>query len=149
MLVSLPALPALVAGRALRTDAVSAAQRALEETGRLLDGYEVFLGLIGDLPEEVRPALAEALRKRLAAADRRAQSCRDRLDDVAGFCRTVHSASSPVEMVEVPAPLFEMLSPYIDDAMRPVLRTISRKAGAGCTVEVVESYFPKPVPTSA
>ncbi|TNC72243.1 hypothetical protein [Rubellimicrobium roseum] len=146
MSIRLPALPALVAGRALKADTVVAAQRALDEANRLLQGFEVALSLLDDLPDLARPALVEALRHRLAAADRRARASQDRLEEVTGFCGSLRSAASPVEMIEVPAALFEMLSPYLDEAMRPVLQTLSRRAGPGCSVEMVESYFPSPSP---
>ena len=51
-------------------------------------------------------------------------------------------------MVEVPAAFYEMLSPYLDDAMAPVLAAISRRVGDGCSAREVEALFPGPAPAA-
>lgn len=147
--ISLPALPALVAGRALRDDATAAARRSLEEARRLLASYDVTMNMIEGLPDQAQGLVAQALQRRLTAANRLAQSCQHRLDDAALFCRSLDRVSSPVAMVEVSGAFFEMLSPYLDDAMEPVLRSISRRVGHGCSADQVETFFPRPKPSLA
>lgn len=144
MSVRLPALPALVAGHALKADATAAAQRALDQVGQLLASYDLARSLLDDIPQNAREAVAQALHRRFAAAGRMAESCRERLEEASGFCASLRSAPSPTTPVEVPAPLFEMLSPYLDDAMAPVLATISRRVGPGCTAEDVGAFLSKP-----
>ncbi len=147
--ISLPALPALVAGRALKVDAAVAAERALEDARRLLACYDMTVSVMDEMPGTAKGLVAEVLHQRLAAANRKAKACQERLDDAAGFCRSLSQAASPVMMVEVSGPFFEMLSPYLDDAMQPVLETISRQVGFGCTADQVGAIFPRPRPTLA
>jgi len=149
MSIHLPALPALVAGQALRSDAMDAAHRAMDQVRQLLASYDLVRSLMDDVPQTARDSLALALHRRFAAAGRLADSCRERLDEAAGFCATLDHAPSPVTMVEVPGPFYEMLSPYLDDAMAPVLDTISRRVGPGCTSEEVGAYLAKPGPAFA
>ncbi|MBP1807268.1 hypothetical protein [Rubellimicrobium aerolatum] len=144
MPISLPSLPALVALRALQAEAAAAAVHALDDAQRVLGSYDVVLEVTADLPEESRVAVLRALARRLAAADHRTRACQARVDEAVRFGRTLRGKPSPVDLVEVPADLFEMLSPYLDDAMTPVLRAIAGRAGRGCSAEVVESYFPQP-----
>ena len=147
--ISLPALPALVAGRALRDDAAAAARRSLEDAQRLLVSYDVTLSMMVGLPDHAQGPVAQALQRRLTAANRLAQACQNRLEDAAWFCRSLDRVSSPVAMVEVSSTFFEMLSPYLDDAMEPVLKTISRRVGPGCNADQVEAFFPRPKPSLA
>ncbi|EYD77380.1 hypothetical protein Rumeso_01087 [Rubellimicrobium mesophilum DSM 19309] len=144
MSVRLPALPALVAGHALKADATAAAQRALAQVSQLLASYDTTRALLDDVPHPAREALAAAIHRRFAAAGRLAESCRERLDEATGFCDALRCAPSPTTMVEVPASFFEMLSPYIDDAMAPVLAAISRRAGPGCTPGDVGAWLSRP-----
>jgi hypothetical protein len=146
MSVHLPALPALVAGQALRADAMTAAHRAIDQIRHLLASYDLVHAILDDVPQAARESVAAALHRRFSAASRMADLCRERLDEAAGFCASLHDADSPVTMVEVPSPLFEMLSPYLDDAMDPVLAAISRRVGPGCTSEEVRALFPPPLP---
>jgi hypothetical protein len=149
MSIHLPALPALVAGHALRDDAMAAAHRAMDQVRQLLASYDLVRTLMDDVPQGAREAMALALHRRFAAASRLADTCRERLDEAAGFCASLHHADSPVTPVEVPGPFYEMLSPYLDDAMAPVLDAISRRAGPGCTAEEVGAYLAKPGPAFA
>ncbi|WP_210528286.1 hypothetical protein [Rubellimicrobium arenae] len=149
MTISVPSLPALVAGRALKADAAAAAERTLRDAARLLDAYELAAGLMDSLPDEARASFAQALARKLAATDSMAKACQSRLDEAVEFCRSFGRFVSPVEMVEVPGAFFEMLSPYLDDAMDPVHRMLAKRAGPGCSVELVESFFPRPVPVGA
>lgn len=149
MSVRLPALPALIAGQALKSDAALAAQRTLDQARRLLASYDLAHTILEEIPQHAREAVAVALHRRLAAAHRTADLCRERLDEAAGFCASLRGAGSPVAMVEVPAPLFEMLSPYIDDAMEPILAGISRRVGSDCTPQEAGSLFPRPGPAFA
>ena len=144
MTIRLPALPALVAARSLRGDAAAAARRALDQVRQLLGCYDLALSLVADLPAPARTGLVEALHKRLVATERAARSCQSRLDEATTFCENLRHTPSPVAMVEVPGEFFEMLSPYLDDAMAPVIDRISRRAGPGCTLEAVGRYFPPP-----
>ena len=144
MSVRLPALPALVAAHALKADAMAAAQRALDQVARLLASHDVTRSLFDDVPPPAREALAAAIHRRYAAAGRLAESCRERLEEATGFCDALRCAPSPTTPVEVPAPLFEMLSPYIDDAMAPVLAAISDRVGPGCTAEEVGAFLSRP-----
>ena len=148
MTIHLRALPALVAARALRKDA-AAARRTLDLVRKLLGSYDLALALLADLPVPAREAMVAALHKRLVATERLARSAQARLDEVSVFCDLLKGTPSPVAMVEVSVDLFEMLSPYLDDAMAPVLARISRRAGPGCTVETVGRYFPPPRPVLA
>ena len=149
MTIRLPALPALVAARALREDAAAAARRALGLVKQLLGSYDLALALLEDLPASAREAMVAALHRRLVATERLARSAQARLDEVSVFCDLLRATPSPVAMVEVSGELFEMLSPYLDDAMAPVLDRISRRAGPGCTIEAVGRYFPPPCPVLA
>ena len=144
MPVHLPALPALVAGHALKADAMAAAHRALAQVTRLLDSHDVTRSLLDEVPQAAREALSAAIHRRYAAAGRLAESCRERLEEATGFCDTLRCAPTPTTLVEVPVPFFEMLSPYIDDAMAPVLAAISRRAGPGCTADDVGAYLSGP-----
>lgn len=144
MTIRLPALPALVAARALRDDAASAARRALDQVRQLLGCYDLALALVSDLPATAGEEMVDALRKRLVTTERIARSCQARLDEASAFCEALCRTPSPIAMVEVPGEFFEMLSPYLDDAMAPVLERISRLAGPGCTREAVGRYFPPP-----
>lgn len=141
MTIRLPALPALVAAHALREDAAQAARRSLDQIRQLLGCYDLAIGLVGDMPPAARTAMAEALRNRLVATEARARACQERLDEASAFCASLRHTPSPTAMVEVPGSLFEMLSPYLDDAMAPVLDRISRRAGSGCTAEDVGLFF--------
>ncbi len=141
MTIRLPALPALVAARALREDAARAARRSLDQIKQLLGCYDLAIGLVDDMPPAARTAMAEALRSRLLATERRARDCQERLDEAQAFCASLRDTPSPTAMVEVPPDLFEMLSPYLDDAMAPVLDRISRRAGRGCSAEDVGLLF--------
>lgn len=141
MTVSLPALPALLAGRALRDEAAAAAGKVMDQVRTLLACYDLTLALIDDMPEAARLAATQALTRRLAAIDRAARHCLDRLDEAAGLCRSLDGLGSPLATVEVPDPLFEMLSPYLDDAMAPALAAIARRAGPGCSAEEVAALF--------
>jgi hypothetical protein len=137
----LPALPALVAARALEADATAAARRALDEVRHLLAGYDLVRDLLDGLPGHVRNAGTAALARRLRAADERARACQDRLEEASVFRAAVRSLDSPTAPVDVPAGLWEMLSPYLDDAMAPVLQGISRRVGSGCTADDVSHLF--------
>jgi hypothetical protein len=147
MPVALPALPALMAGQALRTDAMAAAQAALEQVRQLVSAYDLTLSLVRDLPPPARDALTAALSDRATVLDRLARHCKARLDEATDFVRSLDAALSPTDLVEVPGPFFEMLSPYLDDAMDPVLGAISRRAT--CSPEEVAAIFPRPRPTLA
>lgn len=149
MTTRLPALPALVAARALQEDAAAAARRALQQVKQLLGCYDLALSVVGDLPASAREALVTALQRRLRATERAARACQERLEEAQAFCGSFRYTPSPVAMVEVPGALFEMLSPYLDDAMALVLDRISRRVGAGCTAEEVGRYFPVPRPVLA
>jgi hypothetical protein len=149
MSIHLPALPALAAGHALRADAMAAAHRSMDQVRQLLGSYDLVRSLMDDVPQVARDSLAMALHRRFAAAGRLADSCRERLDEAAGFCASLQDADSPTSLVEVPAPFYEMLSPYLDDAMAPVLDAISRRVGPGCTTEEVGAYLAKPGPAFA
>jgi len=144
MSVRLPALPALVAGHALKADAMAAAHKALTQVSRLLASHDVTRSLLDDVPQSSRESLAAAMHRRYVAASRLAESCRERLEEATGFCDALRHAPSPTTLVEVPVSLYEMLSPYIDDAMEPVLATISHRAGAGCTARDVGAYLARP-----
>lgn len=133
----LPALPALVAARALEADAASAARRALDQVQRMLGAYDMLRDLLQDMPEPTRDAGGAALARRLRAADLMARACQDRLEEARGLCASLRAVDSPLALVEVPGALWEMLSPYLDDAMEPVLDRISRRVGEGCTAEEV------------
>ena len=148
-MISLPALPAMVAGRALKADTAAAAQRALDQAKRLLAWYDLTLGVMDELADATHGELVQVLQRRLLAANRATIACHERLDDATEFCRSLDRVTSPVAMVEVPSTFFEMLSPYLDDAMEPVLQAISRRVGSGCSTDEVEAYFPKPKPTLA
>ncbi len=141
MTIRLPALPALVAARALRNDAAQAARRSLDQIKQLLGCYDLALSLVHDMPPAARDAMVAALRSRLVATEQRARACQERLDEAQAFCASLRHTPSPTTLVEVPGGLFEMLSPYLDDAMAPVLDRISRRAGSGCTAEDVGLYF--------
>lgn len=147
MPIQIPALPALVAGRALQADAAAAARRALEEVRKVLAGFDLARGVMGDLPDEAAKAMGAALARRLAQADARARATRERLDGIVAFCTALHGAPSPVEMVEVEEGMWEMLSPYLDEAMAPVIDRISDRAGV--TAEEAAGYFPLPRPAFA
>ena len=149
MSVRLPALPALVAGHALKADAMAAAHRALTQVTRLLDSHDVTRSLLDEVPPTAREALSAAIHRRYAAAGRAAESCRERLEEATGFCAALQNAPTPTTLVDVPLAFFEMLSPYIDDAMAPVLATISHRAGPGCTADDVGAYLSKPGSTVA
>ncbi len=138
----LPALPALVAARALEADASAAARRALDQVRRVLDGYDVLRNLLEDLPPPTREAGNAALADRLRAADAMAQACQERLEEAQVFCASLRNVDSPLSLVAVPSGLWEMLSPYLDDAMEPVLDRISRRAG--CSVEDAGRVFLRP-----
>ncbi len=138
----LPALPALVAARALEADASTAARRALDQVRRMLDGYELLRGVLDDLPPPTREAGTAALARRMRAADAMAQACQARLREAQAFCSTLRDVDSPLSVVEVPPSLWEMLSPYLDDAMEPVLDRISRRAG--CSAQDVGRLFERP-----
>lgn len=142
MTIVLPALPALMAGQALRSEAEVAARRTLDQIRRLLDSYDLVRSLLDEVPPAAREVLAAALGRRLAAAGQGADHCRQRLDEAAELCAAIRDVPSPVDPVEVSDPLFEMLSPFLDDAMEPVLADISRRAGPGCTPEDVRGLFP-------
>ncbi len=147
MTIRLPALPALVAARALRDDAAQAARGALDQVKRLLGGYDLALSVVADLPAATRDGLREALHRRLVATERSARAAQARLEEVQELCATLRRTSSPVAMVEVSEALWEMLSPYLDDAMAPLLDRISRRAGT--SAEEVGRYFPSPRPAFA
>lgn len=147
MPVALPALPALMAGHALKADATAAAQAALEQLRQLVSAYDLTLSLVADLPQAARQALTSALTERAERVDRLARNCQDRLDEATAFVRSFGATCSPTDMVEVPGPFFEMLSPYLDEAMDPVLGTISRRAT--CSPEEVAAFFPRPRPSLA
>lgn len=149
MTIRLPALPALVAARALHRDAAQAARRSLDQVKQLLDCYDLALSLVHDMPAAARAAMAEALRNRLVTTEQRARGCQERLDEATALCATLRDTPSPTAMVEVQGSLFEMLSPYLDDAMAPVLDRISRRAGTGCTAEDVGLLFPPARPALA
>ncbi len=147
MTIHLPALPALVAGRALQSDCAEAARRALEEVRNILTGFDLARGVVHDLPAEAAQAMAAALARRLTEADRKARACRERLDEIRGFCTTLHATESPVAMVAVSEALWEMLSPYVDEAMAPVIDRISGRVG--CSPEEAAGYFPAARPAMA
>lgn len=149
MTTRLPALPALVAARALREDAAAAARRVLDQVRQLLGCYDLALAMVADLPPAAREALTEALHRRLLATDRAARACQQRLEEAQAFCASLRHAPSPVTLVEVSGDFFEMLSPYLDDAMAPVLERISRRVGDGVTADEVGRYFPPPRPAVA
>jgi hypothetical protein len=144
MTTHVPALPALVAARALRDDATAAARRALDQVSRLLRAYDLALDVVGDLPPDAQAALAGALHRRLQTTDRNARACEARLGEAHELCEEAARAPSPTDLLPVAAPLFEMLSPYLDDAMAPVLAGISAKVGGGCTPRDVARIFPAP-----
>jgi uncharacterized Fe-S cluster-containing protein len=135
----LPALPALVAARALEADASAAARNALAQVRRTLDGYDLLRDLLDDMPASTREAGTAAFARRLRAVDAMAQACRERLEEAQEFCASLRGVDSPLSLVEVPPALWEMMSPYLDDAMEPVLDRISRRAG--CPVEDVGRIF--------
>lgn len=147
MPIRLPALPALVAARALQADAALAARRALEQVRQLLAGYDLLREVLDDLPPASREDGAAALLRRLRAADRKALSCQERLEEATGFCASLRAVDSPTALVEVSANFFEMLSPYLDEAMEPVLARISRRTGLAPSD--VEMIFPRPRPAIA
>lgn len=147
MTIRLPALPALVAARALRDDAAQAARGALDQVKQLLGCYDLALSVVADLPAATRDGLREALHGRLVSTERSARTAQERLEEVQAFCATLQRTPSPIAPVEVSETLFEMLSPYLDDAMAPVLARISRRAGA--SAEEVGRYFPAPRPVLA
>jgi hypothetical protein len=144
MTTRLPALPALVAARALREEATAAARRSLDQVRDLLSCYDLALAVARDLPPSAREVLVDALHGRLVATEGAAQACQARLEEVGRFCDRLRAIPRPNAMVEVPAPLFEMISPYLDDAMEPVIAAISRRAGPGCSAEAVGRYFAQP-----
>lgn len=142
MTIRLPALPALVAARALEHDAALAARRALDGVRQLLGCYDLALSVVGDLAPPAREEMTRALHGRLVATERGARAAQGRLEEVRAFRRALGRVPSPVAMVAVGASLFEMLSPYLDDAMAPVLDRIGRRAGA--SAEEVGRLFPQP-----
>lgn len=149
MSVRVPALPALVAGQALKSEAAASAQRTLGRIRQMLASYDLARDLLDDVPLPAREALASALHRRLRAAGQSADLCRERLDEVEELCASLRDAPSPVAIIDVPDDLFEMLSPYMDEAMEPVLFAISRRVGPGCTAEEVNALFPRPQPAHA
>jgi hypothetical protein len=136
-----------MAGQALKAEATAAAQAVLDQVRQLVSAYDLTLSLVHDLPPAAREALGTALSERAATLDHQANHCRARLDEAAAFLRSFDATVSPTALVEVPGPFFEMLSPYLDDAMGPVLGVISRRAT--CTPEEVAALFPRPRPTLA
>ena len=147
MPVSLNALPALFAGRALKADAVTAAQRTMQETSRLLQGYDLSVSILKGLPGAARDKAMRTLHARMAAGDRKAKAASDRLTEAEAFCRRAEAVASPTDPILVEDAVFEMLSPYIDDAMEPVLADLASRSGA--TPEAVASIFSKPRPALA
>jgi hypothetical protein len=113
-----------MAGQALKADAMTAAQAALDQVRQLVSAYDLTLSLVRDLPPAARGVLTAALSDRAATLDRLAQNCGARLDEATEFVRSFDATLSPTDLVEVPGPFFEMLSPYLDDAMDPVLGAI-------------------------
>jgi hypothetical protein len=147
MTIRLPALPALVAARALQDDAGRAARRALDQVQQLLGCYDLALSVVAELPAAARDGMTRTLHKRLVATERAARAAQQRLEEVQAFCASFRRTASPVAMVEVSGTLFEMLSPYLDDAMAPLVERISRRAGT--SAEEVGRYFPAPRPAFA
>lgn len=129
MPIRLPALPALMAARALEADAAQAAQRALERVKTVLAGYDVLRDVLDVLPDEARAAGLGALAEKIRAADRLGRACRERLEEARGFRASLQDVDCPTAPVEVPPLFFEMLSPYLDDALAPALSAISQRAG--------------------
>lgn len=144
MTTHVPALPALVAARALHDDAARAARAALDQVTRLLRTYDLALEVLRDLPPPLQSGVAEALGRRLSSTETRARAAEARLDEARRLCRDAGAAPGPTAPVAVESPVFDMLAPYLDDAMQPVCARISARVGRGLTADDIAGFFPAP-----